>query len=45
MSLVVLHEVVSLLPSNTVNVGNFVPELHSVELVCVLKQLRSKQRN
>ena len=38
---IILHEVVRLLPGDAVHVGHFVPELDTVEFVCMLQQLRS----
>lgn len=42
MSGAVFDEVSSLLLSDALNVGHFVPELDAVELVRVLQQLRPK---
>ena len=42
---VVLDEVVRVRAGDAVDVGDLVPELHSVELVGMLQQLRSEKQN
>ena len=45
IELIVIYKVEGLLLSDAVDVGDLVPELHSVELVGMLQQLRSEKQN